>query len=52
MKALLLIAVLLVASPARAQEINDGWILHLALGGYMTLNGVDLSNRRYIHSAP
>ena len=52
----------LFAAPARAQDpaptptpapatstgmLTDSWPLHLAVGGYMTLNGVDLSQTMY-----
>jgi hypothetical protein len=48
MKALLVLLLLIVAAPAHAQLTEDGWPLHLALGSYMTLNGVDLSTTMYL----
>lgn len=39
---------LLLTSPARAE---DGWLLHAALGAYMTLNGVDLSETMFLLGA-
>lgn len=48
MKNLILIFILLIPTSIHAQELNDNWIVHTAIGTYMTLNGVDLSETMYL----
>lgn len=45
MRGVLVLVILLCSTSARAE---DGWPLHLALGTYMTLNGVDLAETMYL----
>lgn len=49
MKALVVAACLLVASPASAQSIDD-WV-HLAMGTYITLSFADVAQTAYCYGA-
>ena len=51
MKPFLVLLALLWSAPAHAQLTDDGWPLHVALGSYMTLNGVDLSTTMFVVGA-
>lgn len=50
MKALLLAALLLWPAQAQAQGA-DGWSTHVALGAFMTLQGIDLAETMYLSGA-
>jgi hypothetical protein len=50
-KVVFVLLALLWSVPAHAQLTSDGWPLHLALGSYMTLNGVDLAETMYVIGA-